>query len=991
MITSEKLKKVEELYHEVLDLPRPDRNRFLQDSCGEDVELRNEVESLLSFEGTTDELIDSSPEVLIKEVFAESSVLSLIGRKINQYKIISLLGEGGMGAVFLAQDTKLERKVAVKFLSDKFPKEGNGLNRFFLEAKSSSALNHPNIITVHEIGDYDGKPFIATEFIDGITLKDYLASGKTTLSEIINISVQTASALSSAHKAGIIHRDIKPDNVMIRQDGIVKVLDFGLAKLNRNSEVGANPQTNLSTIHGIILGTPQFMSPEQARGKKVDTRTDIWSFGVLLYQMLTGKLPFNGETTSDVIAAVLKSEPKPLTDYYSHISPQLEHITLKCLEKQRNERYQSFDEILPELKSLRHNLESEFEIKTEQLDFRTDNRIISPPITNLKQAQITAEQTNYHPSKISVIFSQTVKKARQFPIFASFILVAVISVIAGFGLGISKLTFSENQTDTFGQMKLSKITFDGTATNIVAVSPDGKYVVYALKKEEKQTLMLRQVATSSTVQLVPEDAVSYEGLTFSQDGNFIYYTLNGNKKAQYGKLFVIPTLGGTPRIIADDVSGKITFSPDGKMIAFVRSQTSLMIADINGSSQRVLAKSEENDHWRIVEWKPDGSSILSSVYSAADTKLHLSEISVTNGSQKRLSAFNWLAVNGLTWLKDGSGIILGGRDSETKFSQLWFVPYPSGEPRKITNDFSSYLGLSITADNKSLVAVKEERLYNIWFLSDGKTESSKKLTSEEGRDEGNSGMSQTPDGKIAYTARVAGTIDIWTVNADGGGNRQLTFNQGSNYSPAVSPDGESIVFISNRAGNQDFWRMDIDGGNQTKITDTPESEGNPNFTPDGKSLIYHRTDEKRTTTVWKSDANGENPVQITETETNRPGVSPDGKFIACDYDTGKPDNLLKLAVYSIDGGKPLKILDLPKVIKSRTFRWTNDGEALIYVDGSNRTQNLWKQTLDGKPPTQLTFFESGQIARFNFAADGKSLILSRGNDSSDVVLFGNFR
>jgi Tol biopolymer transport system component len=290
-----------------------------------------------------------------------------------------------------------------------------------------------------------------------------------------------------------------------------------------------------------------------------------------------------------------------------------------------------------------------------------------------------------------------------------------------------------------------------------------------------------------------------------------------------------------------------------------------------------------------------------------------------------------------------------------------------------------------------LVAVKEERLYNIWFLPDGKTESAKKLTSEEGRDEGNSGMSQTPDGKIAYTARIAGTIDIWTVNADGGGNRQLTFNQGSNYSPAVSPDGKSIVFISNRAGNQDFWRMDIDGGNQTRITNTPESEGNPNFTPDGKSLIYHRTDEKRITTIWRSDADGKNPVQITETETNRPAVSPDGKFIACDYETGKPDDSLKLAVFSIDGGKPVKILDLPKVIKSRTFRWTNDGEALIYVDAGNRTQNLWKQTLDGKPPTQLTFFESGQIIRFNFAADGKSLILSRGNDSSDVVLFSNFR
>ena len=235
-----------------------------------------------------------------------------------------------MGTVYLAQDTKLERKVAVKFLSDSFVKEGSSLARFFREAKSSSALNHPNIITVHEIGEFENRPFIATEFIDGITLKEYLQQAKIMLTDIIDIAIQVASALSTAHKAGIIHRDIKPDNVMIRSDGIVKVLDFGLAKVSRDSSKEVDPEANtqekLSTIHGLIMGTPQFMSPEQARGKKVDNRSDIWSFGVLFYQMLTRKLPFQGETTSDIIASVLKSEPPPLNQSFNDISPELEKI-----------------------------------------------------------------------------------------------------------------------------------------------------------------------------------------------------------------------------------------------------------------------------------------------------------------------------------------------------------------------------------------------------------------------------------------------------------------------------------------------------------------------------------------------------------------------------------------------------------------------------------------------------------------------------------------
>ncbi|MCU0239352.1 MAG: serine/threonine-protein kinase, partial [Pyrinomonadaceae bacterium] len=555
-MTPERLKKVENIYHNVLEVLPKDRDKFLSDSCGDDKELRTEIESLLSFENIKADVIDSSPEVLIKEIFSNQITTDLIGKQVYQYKILSLLGEGGMGAVFLAHDTKLERKVAIKFLSDKFLVETNSLSRFFLEAKSSSALNHPNIITIHEIGEYKGRPFIANEFIDGLTLKDFLSERRASLSELVEILIQIASALSSAHQAGIIHRDIKPENVMIRKDGIVKILDFGLAKLSQNSnETDSDAKTvvNFSTIHGIVLGTPQFMSPEQVRGKKVDVRTDIWSFGVLIYQMLTQRLPFQGETTNDVIASILKTEPLPLTEYVPHIPDELEKITLRSLKKNRSDRFQTIDEVLNELKKFRRNYE--LGTKTEPYNINIGNQSDFDKNTDAEFVQVTAKDSNVYSGKISVLFSQTVNKARQFPVFTSLVFVAFISLIAVLGLALSKANVSINQLSTFQKMKLAKLTFDGTTTNKTAISPDGKYIVYVLREDSQETLMLRQITTSSVVQIMPASAVNYTGLTFSRDGNYIFYTVFENN---IGNLYEIPVLGGNPRKILEKVDGKVT-------------------------------------------------------------------------------------------------------------------------------------------------------------------------------------------------------------------------------------------------------------------------------------------------------------------------------------------------------------------------------------------------------------------------------------------------
>ncbi len=325
------------------------------------------------------------------------------GTIINQYKIISPIGKGGMGEVFLAQDTKLDRKVALKILPSEFAEDKDRMSRFVREAKSASALNHPSIITIYEIGESDGIHFIATEFIDGKTLNDYKKANPLNYKSALEIAIQIASALDEAHSAGIVHRDIKPDNIMIRANGLAKILDFGIAKFAEQKvrkgervkgELGEDdatlalsphlphsPSPHLSTSPGMIIGTPQFMSPEQARGKDVDHQTDIFSFGVVFYEMLSGNSPFSGETVSDVIAAVLTKEPKRLTD----IPIELEEILNKTLEKDKKNRYQTAKDLLKDLQ------EAEEELSVQSRLEKTSSPNIEEPKTQILQANTTAE------------------------------------------------------------------------------------------------------------------------------------------------------------------------------------------------------------------------------------------------------------------------------------------------------------------------------------------------------------------------------------------------------------------------------------------------------------------------------------------------------------------------------------------------------------------------------------------------------------------------
>ncbi len=357
------LSKIEKIYHAVLKKSSFERELFLKEICGEDVELCREVESLLEYEEQAKDFIETPPIDVAADLFAQQNNENLVGQRLNQYQVLSVLGVGGMGKVFLAQDSKLKRQVALKFLPAELTEDKKYLQRFEQEARAASALNHPNILTIHELGKSDHLHFIVTEFIEGESLRGRIARKRLQLAESLEIAIQIVSALHAAHEAGIIHRDIKPENIMIRQDGIVKVLDFGLAKLTTpfTSTDSENATiTKISTLPGMILGTPNYMSPEQARGKDIDHQTDIFSFGVVLYEMLSGDAPFEDETVSDIIAGVLTKEPKRLTD----IPSELEEIVNKSLQKEKRLRYQTTKDLLLNLKDVKADLE--FQNKLER-------------------------------------------------------------------------------------------------------------------------------------------------------------------------------------------------------------------------------------------------------------------------------------------------------------------------------------------------------------------------------------------------------------------------------------------------------------------------------------------------------------------------------------------------------------------------------------------------------------------------------------------------
>src|SRR5436190_3066619 len=912
-----------------------------------------------------------------------------VGENFLHYRIISAIGSGGMGEVYLAKDNQLERKVAIKVLRKKFGKNEDGLRRFIREARSASALNHPNIITIYEIGESEGANYIASEYIEGKTLHTRIANRSLSFTEILEISIQAAEAISAAHAAGIIHRDIKPENLMIRNDGYVKVLDFGLAKLTEqdffSADFDAVTHKLVQTSPGVVMGTVSYMSPEQTRGREIDTRSDIWSLGVVMYEMIAGVLPFRGETTSDMIAAILTSTPKKLTEIVPEIPAELEQVVERALQKERDDRYVDVKELLSDLKSIRRHIDAHsFEGENGH---RPTEFFRRPQTTGDRKAESdgTRSVTAAGTASISQIFLESFRRHPMgmtagvggLILFTAVVIVALIAFVRSPGV------------DAFSSLRFSKLTSLGNAEGgQIAISPDGKYVAYALRDGANQSLWVKNVASAGNAQIISPSPARFRGLTFDPDGGFIFYVVahpDGSSSIER-----ISVLGGEAKKIATSADGPVTFAPKGDRFAFVRNDRILMAVNADGNEASEMARAGDGEIWWLPVWSPDGKTIAGTVYSNETSRVGLFALDVDSKQIQKFGNQNWLRVSGLAWEKDGKALRLSGRDPETQLSQLWSVKYPTGTLERITNDLGSYQGLSVTFDGGTAVSVQEYRASNIWTADLADIRNPKKITSELSQDDGMSGVAFRPDGGIVYSKRVTGSQDIWSVDPNGENNRQLTVRSGSNFHPTVSPDGKTIVFTSDRAGSLDLWRMNMDGSSVARLTEVDENESQPSFTADGAWIVFQRSGNDGRSSIWKIPASGGEPVQLLPAGASRPRISPDGKLLACEF-SATPNGATKIGIYSVDDGKEIALYDFSTIVASSIFRWSNDGKSLVYVHRLDGGFEIWSQLLSGGQPSRLAASNGDRIYDFDISRNGKAVVFSRGTENSDVILVNGMR
>jgi serine/threonine protein kinase len=975
----ERWHRIDNILQAALALDPAERTAFLDSACEGDESLRDEVISLLSFEQQTLDLIDIPAVEVAAPLLASNQPDLPEGQLIGHYRIISLLGIGGMGEVYLAKDEKLNRRIALKLLPADYTRNKDRLRRFQQEAQAASALNHPNILTIHELGELDGQQFIATEFVEGETLRERMKLGGLNLCEILDVTVQIAGALAAAHKAGIVHRDIKPENIMIRPDSYVKVLDFGLAKLTEQYELTPHAQgaERLDISSGLVMGTVKYMSPEQARGLSVDARTDIFSLGIVLYEMLTGHPPFKGESASDLIKSIVKDEPPPLPKYLPEATADLDGIVIKALRKDKTKRYQTAEELVRDLKSLKQQIEPR--AATNVFAFELDRGVVSTE----KVDQRVTSGIEYLVSAI------TQDKPR-----AAVVLGTIILFTAGLLLATQKLFERNRSSSSLQTMTLRRLTTTGKVTS-AAISPDGNYIAYVVNDSGQQSLWVRQVATSSNVRVVGPGQALNSGLTFSPDGNYIYYRVVDLTNT-VNTLYRTSVLGRDPQKVMLDIDSPITFSPDGKRVAFIRNndpvvgESNLLTANEDGTDERLVSTRKLPDEFRGPAWSPDGKG-LACAYGIGGGPFSLIEVPVEGGVEKPIGSQQWSRPGKVAWLSDGSALILTAQDQSSAQTQVWQVAYPSGDVRRVTNDLNSYIDVSLTADSGTMAVVQTALQSDIWVAPGTNSGDPRVITSEAGKDDGSQGLAWTPDGKLIYASNASGNLDLWMIDSGTGVPKQLTSNAGQNYEPAVTPDGHYIVFTSDRAGTRNLWRMNVDGSDPLRLT-TGRNDHFPRCSPDSKWVVYNSPGTSAPTTLWKVAVDGGAPVQLSDVWALMPSVSPDGKQVACYYfERGETSWAVRTGLLPLDGGP------ITRVSEHAGFplRWSPDGSAITYVPAPTGAlptgaSNIWAMPVDGGPPKQLTDFKSDQIFWFDWSHDGR-LAIARGTTVSDVVLITNFR
>jgi eukaryotic-like serine/threonine-protein kinase len=925
------------------------------------------------------------------------------GARLSHYKIISAIGAGGMGEVYLAEDTKLEREVALKVLLDAVSSDEDRVRRFIQEAKAASALNHPNILTVFEIDTFEGSRYIATELIKGETLRDRMKGEPLKLGQTLDIALQVAAALCAAHEAGIIHRDIKPENIMIRNDGLVKVLDFGLAKLSGALGVPAGPHSSedatraqLNTEPGLIMGTVAYMSPEQAKGKKLDPRTDIFSLGIVMYELFSGKRPFDGEGHLDLVSSILKDDPPPLRQIAPGLPRQLERIVDKALRKDRDHRYQHVKDLHIDLEDLRDEIR--FEAKFSQ--------IVEPTISGA--AQTTNAETRS-------TFTTSVATTRRFTLLHALLFAIIAGVVVG---GLWFYYSRTNPSSAIaGSLKTTEVATWNSAPGEIfsdaSFSPDGKMIAFASTKSGTKNIWVTQTASTEAIQVTNDAFLNTDPIWSPKGDEIAFFSQRGpdDKPSSIG-IWRVPALGGTARSVgaisnlsshlrrwtasgkiyyemnndlhaADTASGIsqqvtlfsakgvrpvwIDISPDEKSIIYVtegEGAWQLFVSDLAGSSPVKIADGSGNVEG--VAWLPDKNRIFYSALIDGVFQVFAADTSGGKGSRVTSSETDSVVVDAAP---DGNSIIFSSAKEE---SNLWRVNVTDGQESPLARDLNSKLWPAISPDNTRMA------FQSVKNLSAGNhlLESAIVVKPVKARDEGERPTmlaergflpAWSPDGStLAFMRQNAnGAVDLFAVNPNGGGERLLTtggipvigysvspYNQVHTRAFAWSPDSSRIAYVSERGGSVNIWSKSPRDGKDEPLTDNTDKESRyfcPIWSAEGKKLAFYA--ERR------------DPANASKT-------------------------LRAFKVIDLDSRKTTDIYETSK--RTRLIGWAADESGLIFAESENATglppETLLKRvaTAGGTEGTLATL-KNAYFYNIFLSDDRKQIAYAARNDSKDDI------